>query len=52
MEDAKVVEEAEKLGKKMKQKVVMNSSILKDDRFKDLFENPNFQIDKNTEEYK
>lgn len=28
-----------------------SSSLLKDDRFKSLFSNPDFQIDKNTEEY-
>lgn len=27
-------------------------SLLKDDRFKALFENPDFQVDKNAEEYK
>lgn len=38
----------EREGKKSK----TTSSLLKDDRFKALFENPDFQVDPNAEEYK
>lgn len=37
--------------KKKKNAAVMASNILKDDRFKALFNNPDFQIDKESEEY-
>jgi ribosome biogenesis protein ENP2 len=41
----------EKEGKK-KSKSKNSVSLLKDDRFKALFENPAFQVDTNAEEYK
>jgi len=39
----------DKEGKKNKKNTI---SLLKDDRFKALFENPAFQVDTNAEEYK
>lgn len=41
----------EKEGKK-NNKSKHTTSLLKDDRFKALFENPSFQVDTNAEEYK
>ncbi|KAL3281005.1 hypothetical protein HHI36_004229 [Cryptolaemus montrouzieri] len=37
---------------KNKKKNEMQTSLLSDDRFKNLFNNPDFEIDKNTEEYR
>lgn len=37
-------------GKKKKNK--SGAGLLKDDRFKALFENPDFEVDKNAEEYR
>lgn len=33
-------------------KKVQTENLLKDDRFKTMFENPDFEVDKNVEEYK
>jgi ribosome biogenesis protein ENP2 len=38
--------------KEKKKKNKSGTSLLKDDRFKALFENPNFEVDKNAEEYR
>lgn len=38
--------------RKKKSKSKETISLLKDDRFKALFENPSFQVDTNAEEYK
>ncbi|XP_046635444.1 nucleolar protein 10-like [Daphnia pulicaria] len=52
MEDSKAVDDAEAVGKKSGAKLLMSSNILNDSRFKDLFVNPNFQIDKSSEEFR
>ncbi len=52
MEDTKTVDDAEAIGKKSGAKLMMSSNILHDPRFKDLFSNPNFQIDKSSEEFR
>lgn len=52
MEDSKAVDDAEAVGKKSAAKLLMKSNILNDSRFKDLFVNPNFQIDKSSEEFR
>lgn len=52
MEDSKAVGDAEAVGKKSGAKLLMSSNILQDSRFKDLFTNPNFQIDKASEEFR
>ncbi|XP_057375399.1 nucleolar protein 10-like isoform X1 [Daphnia carinata] len=52
MEDTKAVDDAEAVGKKSAAKLLMKSNILNDSRFKDLFVNPNFQIDKSSEEFR
>ncbi|KAF7414179.1 hypothetical protein HZH68_002668 [Vespula germanica] len=39
------------MNKNSKKKKKITSNILKDDRFKALFNNPDFQVDKNSEEY-
>lgn len=46
----KLINDEKQRGKNTKSK--NNISILNDNRFKELFENPEFQIDKNSEEYK
>lgn len=38
--------------KKKKKKNKSGAGLLKDDRFKALFENPDFEVDKNAEEYR
>ena len=38
--------------KEKKKKNKSGTSLLKDDRFKALFENPDFEVDKNAEEYR
>ena len=45
----KLIDEEQK-EKKKKNKSATN--LLKDDRFKALFENPDFEVDKNAEEYR
>ena len=54
MEGASTVIEAETQGKKVKTQVnkIASSSLLKDSRFKDLFENPDFEINKTADEYR
>jgi len=52
MEEAESVMQKETLGKKVKAGQVVSSGLLKDTRFKDLFENPAFQIDKNADEFR
>nr|CAH0099809.1 unnamed protein product [Daphnia galeata] len=52
MEDSKAVDDADAIGKKSGAKLLMSSNILNDSRFKDLFVNPNFQIDKSSEEFR
>lgn len=52
MEDSKTVNDAAADGKKSGAKLMMSSNILHDPRFKDLFSNPNFQIDKSTDEFR
>jgi len=52
MESAESISQKETLGKKVKAGQVVSSSLLKDTRFKDLFENPAFQIDKNADEFR
>lgn len=38
--------------KEKKKKNKSGTNLLKDDRFKALFENPDFEVDKNAEEYR
>lgn len=52
MSEAQTVSEAVTHGKKVKASKVVSSSLLKDPRFKKLFENPEFQIDKNQDEFR
>ena len=52
MEEAQSVSEKESPGKKVKAGKVFPANLLKDPRFKDLFENPAFQIDKNADEFR
>ena len=52
MEEAESISEKESLGKKVKAGQVVSSSLLKDTRFKAMFENPAFQIDKNADEFR
>jgi len=52
MEGANTVIEAETQGRKVKVNKVASSSLLKDSRFKDLFENPDFEINKTADEYR
>jgi ribosome biogenesis protein ENP2 len=44
----KLIDEEQKKKKKNKS----GASLLKDDRFKALFDNPDFEVDKNAEEYR
>jgi ribosome biogenesis protein ENP2 len=46
----KLIDEEQKEKKKKKNK--SGTNLLKDDRFKALFENPDFEVDKNAEEYR
>ena len=52
MDESKAIEELEAEGKKSKAKKLMTANILKDDRFKNLFENPDFQIDREADEFR
>lgn len=47
----KLIDEEQK-EKKKKKKNKSGINLLKDDRFKALFENPDFEVDKNAEEYR
>ena len=46
----KLIDEEQKVKKKKKNK--SGTNLLKDDRFQALFENPDFEVDKNAEEYR
>jgi ribosome biogenesis protein ENP2 len=46
----KLIDEEQKEKKKKNNK--SGANLLKDDRFKALFENPDFEVDKNAEEYR
>ncbi|KAK2722714.1 hypothetical protein QYM36_003034, partial [Artemia franciscana] len=50
--DEESIKVATQEGKKVKQNKVQAASILHDERFKLLFENPDFEVDKNADEYK
>lgn len=55
MEEKRAVEETEAEGKKNSAKKMRRQAdggLLQDPRFKDLFENPDFQIDKNADEFR
>lgn len=52
MDESKAIEELEAEGKKSTSKKLINANILKDDRFKKLFENPDFQIDREADEFR
>ena len=52
MDEAKSVSQADDEGKKSKAKKIISSSLLKDSRFKGLFENPDFEINKSADEFR
>lgn len=52
MEESRTIDELEAEGKKSKGEKILKASLLKDSRFKDLFENPDFEIDKAADEYR
>lgn len=52
MDETKAVTDMEAMGKKTKAKKISSSNLLTDSRFKSLFENPNFEIDKSADEYR
>jgi len=52
MEEAQSVSEKESLGKNVKAGKVVTANLLQDPRFKNLFENPEFQINKNADEFR
>ena len=52
MEDNQAIEDLEAEGKKSKGEKIRKASLLKDTRFKALFENPDFEIDKAADEFR
>jgi NUC153 domain. len=50
MDEKQKAEETE--SRKKKKKLQLSANLLEDDRFSKLFENPDFQVDTNAEEYR
>lgn len=52
MDEKETVTEKESQGKRVNANKMLSTNLLKDDRFKGLFSNPDFEIDKNAEEFR